>query len=276
MSQQYAVLKCKDILTNREYVARTPQLLRSVKEDVDMYNRHNNGLKEFGYEIVETINSKYNTIPIESMYTPNPFNSRLKKERYTHTIIPKNPDDPRDLPWKITFDAEAEEKDWVESIINSIADNLYKQCLNEKTDQYKIYGSLCHHGFINHLFDYHHCSNMSNIRSWISEIGPSYEPVKISALKSYDSNSIYEGGFYCSDVRNLCIYCETMFGVSRYEVANLFTKRSHEYFMNTDGDIYKKAYNMQKVAAIYAENNNYNNSIEHYQLSVYMLEGKDS
>ena len=69
---------------------------------------------------------------------------------------------------------------------------------------------------------------MKEVRKWISDIGSSYNPEVLSSLKVSPHKSIYVNGFFCKDVKRLCIYCETMFGVDRYEVAKLFVKESPE------------------------------------------------
>ncbi|CAH6419772.1 Hypothetical protein HVR_LOCUS850 [uncultured virus] len=296
-ADQYALLTCEDVPTTRselrsdpqrifdptkrKYISRHPDPIREIKENIEMYNRHNDGTKIFGYEIVGTYrevkeNSRFkDCIFIHSCYQPNPFNAALKKERYSYTIIPAHHDDRRDCAWKIISDSVVEEKRWVDDIFNSIADDLYRQCVKDGTEEYKIFGSLCHQGFVNHLFDYHHESGMSSVRRWITQIGTFYDPIKIQALKSYDSDSIYEGGFFSSHVRKLCWYCEMMFGVSRYEVAKNFAKKSPEYFLSKEGDVTSKAHNIAHVAAIYAENGNYEKALEYYKLSVSILDGKD-
>jgi tetratricopeptide (TPR) repeat protein len=168
-----------------------------------------------------------------------------------------------------------QEAGWVGDTFNRIGDELYKQCCDENSKDYKIFGSLCHRGMINHVFDYHHESQMRTLRHWIDQLGPVFHPELLSTFKMSDDSSIYVNGMFCSTVRKFCIYCETMFDVSRYDVAKFFVKRSPEEFLDKGTDIVNKAYNNNHAAAIYAENGDYESALKCYQHSIEMLEDEN-
>jgi len=147
MDLQYAIVTCLDKLTGLKYKDKLPQLLQSVMEDIDMYNRHNNKNILFGYDILGTYNDipdQYNDVKflIPKKYIPNPFNSCISEQNHPRLISYLG------LPMIVVSDQNMDEFNWVKSYIDRIAYDLYNQCVKDKTDYYKIYGSLCHHGFL--------------------------------------------------------------------------------------------------------------------------------
>ncbi len=266
-NEVYGIIIVTDVLTGRIYRDKIAYPMKRIHEDIAMYERHNDGNKIISYEVIGNYAktcTQFKKTNIIKGYDPCPFNSALKSEHYGKIIIPSDPDDSRDPVWIIKEDYQAKEKDWVKGIFYDMADFLYEQCIKENSNDYKVYGSLCHIGFVNDLFDYHHQAHMSSIRQWITDIGDAYNPEIITNLKSYGPDSIYVEGFYCKDVKRLSIYCEIMFGVNRYEVAKLFVKRSPKYFLNREHE----AHNMLYIGGIYAENGDYENALKYYRESI--------
>ena len=270
----YAVVVFEDLLTKRKISDQRAYPMQSVHEDIEMYERHNDGNKAFSFEIIgnhEQTLSRFTRCSIDQNYRRNPFNAALKCKSHDTIIIPKDPEDPRDLPWVLTFDNSQKETEWVNDIFNGIADRLYQQCCEENSEDYKIFGLLCHQGMINHVFDYHHESQMKTFRKWINQLGPVFHPDILSSFRMSYDNSIYLNNMFCSHVRKFCIYCERMFDISRYQVAKLFVKRSPEKFINKGDYTVRKAYNNNRAAAIYAENGDYETALKYYQHSVDLL-----
>ena len=95
---------------------------------------------------------------------------------------------------------------------------------------------------------------MSTVRNWILEIGPTYNPNKIISLKGTVSPSIYSGNFNNCDVVNLCVYCETMFGISQSEISKLFSKKTPQSFFGS--------FNVKHPPM---KHSNYVKAVEYYQ-----------
>jgi len=261
-----AVINCKDPLTGLIY--RTyAEIRRSAEENVEMYRRHIS--EDVMIFSVEVIDDRY-----DGEYRVNAFNSKFKKGESETIIIPKLPDIRWDVTWKLRLNHISEEEKYVKDLFDSFCDHLYKISQNDSNkhkNQHKIYGSCCHRGFINSLFDYHHQSGMSSIRKYVEIIGDCVDNVlenisKLSALKKsqYGGDTIYKNGFYTSYVEKMCEYCEIMFGMSRYEIAKHFEKEDPESFIRkaeTSEKDYEKRYLMFCVGAIYAENGEYERAL---------------
>ena len=266
------ILFCLDVKTGKkEKVYVNECVFQSAKEEKAMFER-NVPSNIATFEIVDIPNTRIR----DESYSANPFDSSLKKERYSTITIPKDPNDYRDLPWIFKVDAIEKEKEWVNDIMDMVSNELYKQCINNGTSEFKTIGSLCHRGFINVLFDKNQCSEFKKVQYWIDQICDSYDPIIISNLQFTSvSDGIYVGGFYTNHVKRLCEYCEIMFGVNKYEVAKCFAKINPESFLFDEPILYKRAYNIRKVAAIYAENDNYEEALKYYTLSVDLLNGQN-
>lgn len=281
---KYAVIVYTDAKTGLSEKT-FPKILRSVEEEIAMYERHMSSeditftmevLKE-SYDELRKIHAERSFL-IDSSYRPNPFNALLKPEKSHTVIIPKLPNDPKDCAWALTFNHDSEEKGWVQDMFNTFCDKIYSNSIKDpKTnDMYKIFGSLCHRGFVNHVFDYHHQSGMNEIRHYVEIIGSDKEKV-INGIKTLsnkkttnisDSNpldlSIYKNGFYTSYVDMISRYCELMFGLDKYVVASHFEKNDPEIFMeiaNKTKSKFTARYSMFKAGAIHAELGNYEKAL---------------
>jgi tetratricopeptide (TPR) repeat protein len=279
-SQVYATIHCYDVKADLEcpyfYTQKIPKLLQSAKEHVEMLERHTSKddiaftvkvLPETYDELKSKLDS-VGTILLKEKYDPNPFNAALKKERYSQTIIPKDPSDSRDLPWVITWDALKEEERYVKSDLNSIADSMYSLSCENNDNKYKVYGSYAHRGFVNSLFKYQNCSFMDCVRGWITTIGDKFDPDKIGSLRffGYD-DSIYKGHFYEKYAVILCEYCEKMFDISKYEVSKYFEKKDPQFFLDkldSNDNPYLECRYFSKIAYVYAELGNYEKAIEYF------------
>lgn len=204
--------------------------------------------------------------------THNCFDAKFKPKTTT-TIIPKDPNDPRDLPWEITFNSDKEENMWVTDIVNSAAVEIYKQNPSLIEPCSSLYGSLWHHGFVYNLIDYTHCSYKEIVNSWINKIGNKYDPVIISQLHGICSDGIYVGNFFSKDVKNLCEYCYRMFGIDKYDVAKLFELKDPTSIV-LPYEISKRAYNEKMIGMIYAEKNDLESARKYYVQAVKTLDGQ--
>lgn len=264
----YAFVIYTDVKTGLQYESK-PTILERIKEDIEIMRRHvKEDLITFQIERIdgtyEFLKEKYPYI--ESRYRPNPFNASKKKDM-DYIMIPKDPDDPRDLPWKIIIDNQKEEIKWVNNELDFIGNRFYQLCLDNHTEHYKIYGSLSHRGMIIKIFDYQHNSRMDLHRYWIELIGECFDPDKLSMLKSTDDESIYQQGFYTSEAKKICEYCETMFGIDKYKVASYLSKRDPSFFDGTKPD-FNGSYDLAHIAAIHAENGDYDQALHYYQLAI--------
>ena len=204
----------------------------------------------------------------------NPFNSDFKSPAKT-IIIPKDPTDARDLPWKLILDSSQEEKDWVESRLDIASASIYENNLDIKLT-FDLVSSLWWRGYVNVLFDYNHCSYKNIVWEWMGLIGTTFDPMVITNLKgAYRDSGIYVNGFFTNDVIRLCEYCHQLFGKNKFEVARLFTKRNVTDFNLQGPDLVSRAYNLTRVATIYAEDGNIESARKYYQESIRILEGKD-
>lgn len=208
----------------------------------------------------------------------NSFNTKFKPPQ-THTIIPKDPNDPRDVPWLLTFDSLAQEKDWIESGLDTASEKIYKNNTHIQPSPTMV-ESLWHRGYVNILFDRTHCSYFSTVRDWIRQIGNTYNPTVISNLKGVCGGSgLYRGEFFTNDVKHLCEYCHKIFAIDRYETAKLFTTKDPQDFdIPACGDetkISTRAYRLTQVAAVYAERGCIDSAREYYQKAIETLNGKD-
>lgn len=279
----YALLTYTDPITQIKITSSYPGIIQSIDEDIEMYRRHiPEKLMIFDKIIIPGTydeicqDETYETFILDRNYRPNPFNAHLKQERYSYVIIPKLLSDPRDGEWIVRFDAEHEEKDHVMSHFDEYCLDIYKK--GKINHKHKIFGSACHRGFVNHLFDYTHNSQMNEIREWIELIGDHFDPNVLLKLDQYDDSgtSIYTQGFYTETVKQLCKYCEIMFGIDRYTVANYFPKKDISTFFNSkSGDHISAAYNMQHVAAIFAEHNDCENARKYYQIAIDLIGDDD-
>jgi len=203
----------------------------------------------------------------------NPFNSDFIP-KITKTVIPKDPDDPRDLPWVITVHSDEKEKGWVEDRVSDASVAIYKQHPNIITPCHSLYGTLWHYGFVRHLIDFHTCSYKQKVFKWIEEIGNHYVPTKITGLRGGSwTDGIYVGGFFTCDVKNLSEYCERMFGIDKFEIAKLFELRDPTKIIIPE-DTSKKASTETLIAGIYAEMGDIESARRYYSQSVETLEGK--
>ena len=247
-----------------------------IEEEETMYGRHLLPLTSLS---IRTRNIKLHPMKSHEKISfdtkkHNPFNSDFKPPTKT-IIIPKDPTDARDLPWKLILNSSQEEKDWVESIRNIASISCYKNNLDIKLTS-DLVGSLWWRGYVNALFDYNHCSYKNIVWQWMGLIGNNFDPVVITNLKGADIGSgIYVNGFFTDDVTRLCEYCHKLFGKDKYEVATLFIKRNLTDFNCQEPDIVNRAYNLTQVAAIYAEDGNIESARKYYQESICLLEGKD-
>ena len=202
----------------------------------------------------------------------NPFDSKFKPT--SKVVIPKDPNDPRDLPWLLTFDSLKEEKSWVESCLDSVVQKIYKENPDILPNA-NLVGSFWHRGFVNVLFDRDHCSHMQTVRKWIDLIGNIYDPNIITNLGVPAHDGLYVNNFFTDDVKRLCEYCHQIFGVDKYEVAKLFTTKNPDEFDINSKDIATRAYNLTQVAAVYAERSDVESARKYYQNAITVLQGKN-
>ena len=203
----------------------------------------------------------------------NPFDSKFKPQTTT-TIIPKDFDDPCDLPCHITFNSAREEKSFVESVIDVAAKSIFEKN-PDILPNVNLIGSLWHRGFVNVLFDRNHCSYIQTVREWINLIGNKFDPNIITNLGVAGTTGIYVKKFYTDDVKRLCEYCHQMFGVDKYEVAKLFATRNPDEFDIVNGRKSTRAHNLSLVAAVYAERGNVESARKYYQDAITVLNGKN-
>jgi hypothetical protein len=268
ISQPLFSLICFDVKTGVKHEVWIDNPIRqTVNEEKAMFER-NVKPDMATFEIVET--DKTST----DLYEKNPFDSTLKKEPYSTLILDVGEKD-RYMPMQITISAAKEEEKWIDSQMDSISKKMYKRCVEAGTQQFKIVGSLCHRGFVNTLFDREHCSDIDWIRRCTEQIGNAFDPVIISKLKhTSEGGHIYVGGFYTDQVKRFCEYCEIMFGVNKYEVAKYFAKTDPKTIDINCDSLSTKTYNMSIVAAIHAENGDYDQALKYYQMATALLEGK--
>ncbi|VBB18047.1 hypothetical protein YASMINEVIRUS_510 [Yasminevirus sp. GU-2018] len=249
--KSFAVIECLDVLTGVIHVT-TPELVRSAYETVDTYERYlPKDIVQFKVRCIEETHEElveawreFGFIVIPE-YRPHAINASLKSGMSETIIIHKLKDDSRDLPWALTFNHMSGEKDWVNDVFNSISDAMYKDIKDDpnRKNLFKVYGSMCHRGFVNSVFDYNHQSEMAKLRNYVGIIGNDREEVlenikilsdiRSSFVSEYDKPSdlsIHKNGFYTSYVRMIAIYCEMMFGLSRYDIAKVFEKTDPKVF----------------------------------------------
>jgi len=266
-TQPLFALVCLDVKTGVKHKVRiTNPIRRTVDEEKAMFER-NVKAELATFEIIQT--NETSTKP----YEENPFDSALKEEQQSSYIIDIG--DKEYLPLKVICDAKKEEERWVDSMIDNISVGMYKQCVDAGTFEYKIVDSLCHRGLVYCIFKEEHCHGMNWIRRCTIKIGDKFDPDVLSKLKSSDNKEgIYVNGWYTGLLRCFCEYCEIMFGISKYEVAKCFPKTDPDIIDIKCDSLSKKAYNISVVAAIHAENGNYEQALKYYEMSVNMLEGQ--
>ena len=115
MQEQYAVLTCRDILTDTTYIDKNPRLLSLVKEDLLICRTHNDLLKEFSLIITATSDTNRN----EFFQYPHPT---------------------RNTPWKLTLKIIQSERKRTEDIIDNISDHLYMNVKPGKRNYTKFTG----------------------------------------------------------------------------------------------------------------------------------------
>jgi len=169
-------------------------------------------------------------------------------------------------------------------LLEQVSVSLYQQSLKSDTikDYCKIYGSLCHRGFINTVFDYENTSLMLNVRSDIETLGFDTTAImdKIRALAekivvcdsvlptSFLTKTIYKNGHAPWYVKGICDYCQTMFDINRYDVAKLFEKDDPNIFIeyaSTISNNIVKHHCMFMAGRIHAELNNYDDALTMFE-----------
>lgn len=160
--------------------------------------------------------------------------------------------------------AEKKEKNYVSCALIACGAKMYTEN-NTIRPCVDLINSLWHKGYINVLFDMQHCSYKDIVWGWIDHIGTKYDPEILNRLTGWNTGSgIYVNGFFTNDVVRLCEYCQQVFGVNKYETANLFHKRDVSVFNIDPPDSFGKEYNLTRVAAVYAENGEIEKAMEYY------------
>ena len=241
-----ATLVWRDVKTGIEIQDRGAKTIEELEEFLWMYRYFlpedlvEIRVKELSNEEVE----KCHPIFVEKKYSKNPFGLEFQGRMFTF------------------------------SVFYSKCDEMYKS----NKEQSKIIGSMPHIGFVNKIFDYHHNSKMEIIRVWI-EIIHQEKNLKTAIEKltlmniDHRRELIYKGRFFTDDVKNICKYCEIMFGISRFEVATFFEKHNPDEILsllNEDKPSSKNKYIIMRVGAIYAELGNYEKAKEFYQRGLEM------
>lgn len=169
-------------------------------------------------------------------------------------------------------------------MLELVSVSLYQQSLKLDTtkDYCKIYDSICHRGLINTVFDYTNTSWMSKVRSDIEILGSNtdLDLDKIRVLNDnvfvYDSirstsfltKTIYKNGHTPWYVRGISDYCQTMFGINRYNVAKLFEKNDPiifiDYASSISSDVVKH-HCMFMAGCIHAELDNYEEALTMFE-----------
>jgi len=142
-------LFCLDVKTGKkEKVYVNECVFQSANEEKAMFERNiSPDIATFEIVVSSTINIKDIG---DKLYKPNLYDSSLNKKHYSATSIPKDTDD-SNLPWMLKFDSIEQEKGWVNDIMDIISNEMYNQCINNRTTEFNTIGSLCHKGFINEL-----------------------------------------------------------------------------------------------------------------------------
>lgn len=250
----------KDAINGVTMIAqRSPVSLRRAAEDVALFSRHISPIKfEVTYEPVQT--------PCRSVaYEPNPFDATQKEQRYEQGYAP-------DFGLPFVWDNQEREYEYAMDTYHYVAVQMYQLCLsNNDHKSYKVVGSICHDGFVNHLFDHYHRGHMPAIRSWIETIGQQYDPSKLKTIhlpRFDDYVGVYAQNLYCCDVIKLCEYCEIMFGVSKYDVAPMFERESLDAVIQsckTDKQDELSPSALYRLARICAENDDYQGALLYCQ-----------
>lgn len=271
--RSYAIIEWKDLLTGLSYLSH-PGIIKSAIEDVELFERHLP--KDIVKLTVKPISNTFEELNndsgyLESEYRPNTFNTHLQ----------------------INSREIDEEKKYSNMLYNTKCDTIYRESLNnpETRELFKICGSMCHRGFVNSIFDYQHQSDseMEKLREYVKIIGEDKNQVLENIKKLSDirptslsnsseefnreigiswSSSIYRNGFYTKYVRMICLYCEQMFGFSKYIVATHFEKEDPNLFLKYAEEYPKKnpqksapeitvRYVLFKAGYIYAEKGDY-------------------
>lgn len=163
---------------------------------------------------------------------------------------------PFDSTFKIPDDVnERESSDYVGRSMIMCSQNVYNKG-KDITPCIDLMDSLWFTGFINVLFDGKHCDYMHKVWEWIATIGKTYDPNVLDSIKGSHYRGPYTNGLYVRDVRRISKYCQQIFGVNKYEVAEQFITREVPkfediHFLMNDAPV--NANEMSHVAAIYAE-----------------------
>lgn len=165
-----------------------------------------------------------------------------------------------------------EEKRWVELNINIVSRKIYKDN-SDILPNVKLINSLWHRGFVNVLFDLERCSYADKVWKWIYLIGDKYDANTISNIRGICSEGLYVKDLFTKDVKNLCNYCHLVFGVDKYKTAKLFTTRKPEEFDINNENIWRRAYALIQVAAIFAEREDLKSARTYYKKSITALKG---
>lgn len=320
MDKKYAITTWKVPRTALIIRDKLPQLLKSTTEDIAMYQRHISPEQMIiSCEILESEtfdslskNPKYSdlAILIEEKYEPNSFNAGLKERKITHKIIPRFPDDPLDLPWRIEFDHVEEEKN-VNDTYNNICLKMYEEYVKTrdidaktahevkespevkastdptgetksdgKLEPHKIYNSCCNIGCVNHVFG-SRIDFYSSIREWVKILhSPNDLKKNIQTIsdrqervdEAVTRNSIYKARFYTIHVQKICEYCEEIFGANRFVVASYFEKVDPEVLMkNIKSE--NRGYRLILLSCIHAELGDYPNAVRTYEEALEAMEG---
>jgi len=274
-----------------------PQPRKGAYENVEMYKRNISDK----FVTITVVPISDNTLylilnRITTTYIPNPFNTHLpgyiKSDNSNRWISDGSSNSTEDgyLPDNIfTASHVKTERRAVSFILRQVAKSIY--CTNsQRTDYYSIvYGSLWHVGFVNTLFGYIILCrrDIKMLKSHLETIGASifnvHSGIKaLSNLKSTNTNvcnkSIYKNDFSISFVRQICTYCNVLFGSDVYEIAKIFEKNDPNIFVryglaSSDKTIGRQC--MFKAGYIYAELDNYKKANEMFKVGLSMCYDHD-
>lgn len=275
MCTQYASMRIFDVLTGYE-IDFFPRSLKSICENIDMFRRHMpSDIINFDYMVWDTVPPELGGFCTLDIYKPNPDNASLK-EYPTESDIKREK-----MACKYEFD--------------ELCDMIYERSQLKPETQYlyKVYGSMCHRGFVNKIFDDHHQAYMDTLRYYIELIGSTRDTV-LQGIKiindrepsKYRGAGIYKNSIDASHIAMICKYCELMFNISRFTVATYFDKNDPELYIRkayilrnkckndpdstSSNDLSKARFLMFKAGYIYGELDNYDKALQTFEIGYQM------
>lgn len=217
MSQTYAIICYTDVLTGLSD-EMSPHELNSVQKSIQLYQRYmSSDIITFNIKVLDMEHDEllklYPKLLMEPVYVPLPSDVGFRSlkcllTRKSYEILQCN------------------------EMFDIFCDIIFRQSQQDPTKHNlcKVYGSLCHRGFVNYIFNYHHQWNMNVLRDYVKLIGSNKDTFLtqidiLSAMSPVDNEyTLYKNGFSPLNVGMICRYCEVMFDSNRFLIATHFKK----------------------------------------------------